>query len=168
MQFIKRAAVLIAALTTPLILQGCSNAFSTPHPGSLPTSPLAGHGIVDSSFQLDESVPKVAGQYDGTYSETIGVQTVHGTVAVTIVQSGKNITGKFDPKVDGIVFHLGITGTVKSGTHGAKLRFTIINFGGRNASAKAKVKGSKLIGTAYVPPAGTKKAVYIKYNTVKQ
>ncbi len=167
MQFGRRFTMVAAAALMPLMMAGCGQSGSMPRPGAMPYESVGGTGVLTSAFVAPDSAPKVAGTYKGSYSETIGVSTIKGTVTITIAQSGKNITGSVDPTINGEEFKLGLKGTVASGKHGPKLKFTIINPSGRNAAAKATLSGKKLDGTGYVAPSGSHKAVYIKFDTTK-
>jgi hypothetical protein len=158
-----------SSLASALLLAACSVGGSLPSPASALSA--AGRAAFGVPALQPLSVPNVAGTYDGTYSETIGEQTVHGTLVFTIDQTSSKMSGSFDVTVNGNGFNFPVHGTVSSGKKpgAARLNFTIVNVGGgRNAAAKGIVKGGKLSGTAYVPPDGSKAAVSIKYAGTKQ
>jgi hypothetical protein len=158
----KRIAGAVTAVGTALWLSACggfAHAPGAPGSGLLPSGaagslPMAG-------------APHVAGTYRGSYSETSGSETVKGTVTMVVDQKDSGISGKFDITVHSVSFDTTFKGTVSKTPHGARLRFTIFNNGGkgRNAKAKAFVIGKKLDGKAYVAPNASKKAVYIKFKT---
>jgi hypothetical protein len=148
-----------------LLLSGCSGLTTMPL-GDRATMP--GSDGARIAMAAPDKVPNVAGTYDGLYSETIGSTTVHGSVTITVQQSGSKISGEFDVVVNSHHFDFPIKGTVKSSPRGASLHFTIVNVsGGRNANAKALVSGKKLRGKAIVPPTGSKQGVLIKFKTKK-
>lgn len=152
--------------TLVALLGGCGG--SVPLPGSVPA-----FGALDAHRQalVQPALPEVAGTYDGSYSETIGSTTVKGSLVADVQQSGSKITGKFIVTIrQKYNFIFPIKGTVASGKHGALLRFTLINTGGkgRNGKCKATVIGSKLKGHGIVPPASGKAAVYLKFSGKKK
>lgn len=113
------------------------------------------------------TVPKVAGTYAGTISEVEGSHKAAGTVKIVVKQKGSNISGDFDVTFGSKTKDLTLSGTVKAAKKGASLAFTIFNFGGRNAQAKATVTGSKLNGTGHVPQESSMPAVSLKFSTTK-
>jgi hypothetical protein len=159
----RRIASTVAVAATALWLSACgdfAHAPGTSGSGLLPTAAGSLHVT---------AAPHVAGTYHGSYSETIGSETVKGTVTMVVDQKDSAISGKFDIEVHSVSFKTTFKGTVSKTPHGARLRFTIFNNGGkgRNAKAKAFVIGKKLNGRAYVAPNASKKAVYIKFRTTR-
>jgi hypothetical protein len=114
------------------------------------------------------SIPQVAGTYRGRYSETIGKTNVKGIVTIVIHQSGASIAGKFQPLVKGIRYNLGLKGRVEAIPHGARLHFTILAFGGRNARARAFVIGRYFYGRGLAPADDGEQAVHMKFRSEKE
>jgi len=159
-----RADLLVVGILATL-LSGCST-LGRVMPSGEPASTAA--SVQDAINFTYDSVPKVAGTYQGSYSERIRSTTVKGTVTIVMQQNGSKISGKFDIKVNGHSFNTTFKGMVSTGPHGARLHFTIFNVGGtRNAKAHATVIGSKLNGKGKVPATASKAAIYLKFKTKK-
>jgi hypothetical protein len=160
-----RVDLLVAGLLATL-LSGCSTlgrVIPNIEPANTATSMLQ-----HARTLTYDSAPKVAGTYQGSYSERIRSTTVKGTVTIVLQQNGSKISGKFDIKVKGYSFNTTFKGTVSAAPHGARLHFTIFNVGGtRNAKAHATVIGSKLNGKGKVPATASKPAIYLKFKTKK-
>jgi hypothetical protein len=158
---LRNVSVLLLGL--PFVLTACA--------GSANVSQRGGAGVLpETAPQVarnvgSESVPHVAGTYEGSYSETIGDRTVNGTVTIVIDQSGSKISGKFDVDEKGAKFPFGLKGSVRSAPHGARLRFLITQPDNRDAHARASLIGKVLKGKALAPATKSQEAVHIKFDT---
>jgi hypothetical protein len=124
--------------------------------------PAAQRGIVP------DKVPRVAGTYNGSITESAGSRERSGTVTTTIIQHGLRISGTFDVTFDSQTSDLSISGTVKAGKKGAVLTFMIDDPKGRSAQAKATVRKKTLKGTAVVPPSSSQPEVDIVFRAKRQ
>ncbi len=61
-----------------------------------------------------------------------------------------------------------MSGTVRVGTHGARLKVTIENMGGRNPKGTATIKKSVLSGVAKLPAQGSQPAITITFGGTRE
>ncbi|HEV3155697.1 MAG TPA: hypothetical protein VGZ02_17995 [Candidatus Baltobacteraceae bacterium] len=155
---------LFVFVSSALALAGCGGRGVTP--------PFAGQVTHDSmlvSDVVEATVPNVAGTYKGTFTVTESGHSGNGTFSQVMKQSGTAISGTVAETILGSTKTFNFSGTVAKAAKGAKLKFTIYNqSSGRNASAHANVIGKHENGKAYVPPSGTKPAIYFTFKGLRQ
>lgn len=147
---------------------------------SLTLAACGGHTVVPvaapnagafSRFTLisadDATIPNIAGTYAGSIVETVDGKSATGHASFDLKQSGSKISGTVTITYNGKSHTLNLSGTAAKTSKGVALKFTVFDSNGRNASAHGRVGGKQFNGKAYVPPDGSKPAVYITFKTTK-
>lgn len=155
-----------------VIILGCSSFVACvggARPPLPPTEQTTSAAITQSDNEsLLKALPKVAGTYSGTLDEVEGSHSESGTVVIVLAQHGSNISGNFDVTFGSRTKNLTLSGTAKAIKKGVRLAFTVFNIGGRNATCKATVVGSRLNGTGFVPPNSSLPSATLTYKTTKR
>ncbi|HLY00928.1 MAG TPA: hypothetical protein VKR56_00375 [Candidatus Cybelea sp.] len=115
----------------------------------------------------ESSVPKVAGVYNGTVTESSQGRSIKAKLKITFRQSGNKLTGIFDIILKTLQDQFPIPKGVVVSSHGKTiLHFTIEGSPGRNAKAVARLTGKTLKGKANVSSRNGP-AVHFTYTTTK-
>jgi ribosomal protein L21E len=118
-------------------------------------------GAALPSLDLPEKTPDVSGKYHGRFILIDGSGTKTGDLVVRLKQNGSIISGSFNPRYQGKIFHYTLSGTVTSeGDRFVKLTLMLAASKSTTITIYAHVRHhrsgrDRLVGKGVIPPSGS-------------
>jgi ribosomal protein L21E len=138
--------------------QGASSLGGSPVPAA---SRAIAPGAALPSVNLPQKTPDVSGKYRGRFVIIDGSGTMTGDLVIRLIQNGSIISGSFDPRYQGKIFHYTLSGTVTSeGDRFVKLTLMLAASKSTIITIYAHVRHhrsgrDRLVGKGTSPPSGS-------------
>jgi ribosomal protein L21E len=163
----------IALMIAILSLYGCAGPGASSAAGAF--VPAASHpiapGAVLPSLNLPQKTPDVSGKYHGRFILIDGSGTKTGDLVIRLKQNGSVISGSFNPRYQGQIFHYTLSGTVTSeGDRFVKLSLMIAASPSMMVTVTAHVRHhrsgrDRLVGKGASPPSGSGTGATVIFQT---